>query len=109
MSLISRYKKYRKSTILIILLLGLFVVSVSSALATSVSRNSIVNLEGYSGKTIKTEIILEGTDLMDKSGYWYTHYKEEEGDDDRMDITSWITVEPTDFTVKQGEKKSFYS
>ncbi|OGY57252.1 MAG: hypothetical protein A3D47_00995 [Candidatus Colwellbacteria bacterium RIFCSPHIGHO2_02_FULL_43_15] len=68
---------------------------------------SLTNLEGYAGKTIKAEITLEGTDLEERSGFWYTNYKEVEGADNRMDITSWITIEPKDFTIKQGETKVF--
>jgi len=98
---------YSKSTILVALVLGLLFIPGSTALATSVDRMSLTNLEGYAGKTIKAEITLEGTDLEERSGFWYTNYKEVEGADNRMDITSWITIEPKDFTIKQGETKVF--
>ena len=98
---------YHKSTILGTLLFGSLFVFGSSALATSVDRMSLINLEGYSGKTITQEMTLEGTDLEDRSGFWYAHYKKTEGDNDRMDITSWITIEPKDFNIKQGETKVF--
>ena len=96
-----------KSTIVIALLLGLLFVQGSFALATSVNKMSLTNLVGYPGKTIKAEIALEGTDLGDRSGFWYTNYKKIEGDNNKMDITSWITVEPKDFTIKQGEIKKY--
>lgn len=98
---------YSKSTILVALVLGLLFIPGSTALATSVDRMSLTNLEGYAGKTIKAEITLEGTDLEERSGFWYTNYKEVEGADNRMDITSWITIEPKDYTIKQGETKVF--
>ena len=98
---------YRKTTILAAFLLGLLFISGSTALATSVSRMSIVNMEGYPGKTIEQEITLEGTDPEERSGFWYTNYKKMEGDNDRMDITSWITIEPKDYTIKQGETRVF--
>ena len=98
---------YSKSTILVALVLGLLFIPGSTALATSVDRMSLTNLEGYAGKTIKAEITLEGTDLEERSGFWYTNYKEVEGADNRMDITSCITIEPKDFTIKQGETKVF--
>ena len=98
---------YHRSTLLVVFLLGLLFISISSALATSVDRMSIVNLEGFPGKTIKQEITLEGTDPGERSGFWYTHYKKTEGDNDRMDITSWITIEPKDYTIKEGENKVF--
>ena len=100
------YKKCRKSALLA-LLLGLLFIPVSSALATSIDRMSLTNLEGYPGKTIEQEITLEGTDPGERSGVWYTYYKEIEGDNDRMDITSWITIEPKDYTIKEGETKVF--
>ncbi|MFA6397747.1 MAG: hypothetical protein WDK96_02785 [Candidatus Paceibacterota bacterium] len=68
---------------------------------------SLVNLESYPGKTTKAEIILEGTDPGDRTGFWYTHYKKIDGDSEKMDITSWITIEPKDFTIKEGEKQVF--
>lgn len=98
---------YYKRTTLVVLLLGLLFIHGSSALATEVDRMSLTNLEGYAGKTVKAEITLKGTDPGERSGFWYTHYKKIEGDNDRMDITSWITIEPKDFTIKQGEVKIF--
>src|SRR3990167_112737 len=96
-----------KSTGVVALLLGLLLIQSSVALATSVSKMSLTNLVGYPGKTVKTEITLEGTDLEERSGFWYAHYKKIEGDSDRMDITSWVTIEPKDFLIKQGETKTF--
>ena len=97
---------YCKSTILFGLLLGLLFIPGSAALATAVDRMWL-NLEGFPGKTVSAEITLEGTDPEERAGFWYTHYKEVEGDDDRMDITSWITIEPKDYTIKQEEIKAF--
>ncbi len=97
---------YSKGTKVVALFFGLLFISGSAALATSVDRMSL-KLEGYPGKTIEQEITLEGTDLGERSGFWYTHYKKVEGDDSKMDITSWITIEPKDFTIKQGEIKVF--
>ena len=85
---------YSKSTILFALLLGLLFIPASVALATAVDRTSLCNLEGFPGKTVDMEITLEGTGPEERAGFWYMHYKEVEGDDDRMDITSWITIEP---------------
>ena len=98
---------YYRSTLLVAFLFGLLFVSGSIALATSVDRMSLTNLDGYAGKTIKAEITLKGTDPGERSGFWYTHYKKTEGDNDRMDITSWITIEPKDYTIKEGENKVF--
>jgi hypothetical protein len=68
---------------------------------------SLCDLEGIPGKTIDTQITLTGTGLEERTGFWYTHYKEIEGDNDKMDITSWITFEPKDYSVKEGESKVF--
>ena len=97
------YKIHCKSTALFVLLLGLFFVPVSAVLATAIDRMSICNLEGYPGETIEMQITLEGDSEEERTGYWYTHYKEIEGDDGKMDITTWITTEPNDYTIKQGE------
>ena len=98
---------YCKSGVLFALLLGLLFIPNSTVLATTVDRNSLCNLEGFPGKTISAEITLEGTDPEERAGFWYTYYKETEGDNDRMDITSWIAFEPKDYTIKQGEIKAF--
>lgn len=97
---------YYKNTTLLLLLLGLLFIPISAVLATSVDRMWL-NLEGFPGKTIEQEITLEGDSSQEKSGFWYTHYKKVDGDDDRMDITSWIAIEPKDYTIKQGETKVF--
>lgn len=97
------HKMCFRSALWVALLLGSLFISGSVALATSVDRMSLTNLEGYAGKTVKAEITLEGTDIEERAGFWYTHYKKIEGDNDRMDITSWIAIEPKDYTIKQGE------
>jgi hypothetical protein len=68
---------------------------------------SLCNLEGFPGETIEAKITLEGTDPEERSGFWSIYYKKVDGDDGRMDITSWITIEPKDFTIKQEETKVF--
>lgn len=98
---------YKNTTLVILWLIGLLFFVNSTVLATSVDRMALVNIEGYAGKTINQEIKLEGTDPQERSGFWYTHYKEKEGDSAKMDITSWIVIEPEDYTIKQGEIKSF--
>jgi len=93
--------------LVVALLLGLLFIPASAVWATSVDRLSLCNLEGYPGDAVEAEITLEGTDPQERAGYWYTHYKEVEGDDDRMDITSWIAIEPEGYTIRGGETKVF--
>jgi len=93
--------------LVVALLLGLLFIPASAVWATSVDRLSLCNLEGHPGETMEVPITLEGTSLEERSGYWYTHYKEVEGDNDRMDITSWITFEPEHYTIREGETKVF--
>ncbi|KKT26160.1 MAG: hypothetical protein UW12_C0040G0001, partial [Parcubacteria group bacterium GW2011_GWF1_43_9] len=62
------HKIYYRSTSLVALLLGLLFIPGFSALATSVDRMAITNLEGFPGKTIEQEITLEGTDPGERSG-----------------------------------------
>ena len=47
--------------------------------------------------------MLSGTEASERSGYWYTLYKEVEGDSERMDITPWIEVVPEEYTIGEGE------
>jgi len=91
----------------ILLLAGLALALPSVALATSVDRMALCNLEGSSGETIEAQIILEGTEGGERSGYWETHYKQVDGDDASMDITSWVTIEPAEYVIKEGESQTF--
>jgi len=102
-------KNYKKRQLcgLFVILLGLVFVPLSVALATSVDRIGICNLEGYAGETIEQEITLEGTQPEEREGFWETHYKKVEGDDEQMDITNWISFEPEEYTITQGEIKTF--
>lgn len=91
-----------------VLLLGVLLFGLpSSVLATSVDRVALCNLEGHPGETVELQITLQGTGAEERSGYWYTHYKQVAGDDARMDITSWIIVEPEDYVITQGEEITF--
>lgn len=105
--MIKNHKIYHRSAILFVLLFGLMFISAFSVRATEVDRVSLCDLEGLPGDAIDTKITLTGTDLEERTGFWYTHYKEVEGDDSKMDITSWITIEPKDYSVKEGESMVF--
>ena len=105
--MIKNYKMYCRSTVLFVLLFALLLIPISAILATEVDRMSLCDLEGFPGETIDTEITLTGTGQEERSGFWYTHYKEVEGDDDKMDITSWIEIEPKDYILKEEETKVF--
>lgn len=105
--MIKNYKMYFRNTGLFVLSFSLLLISSCVALATEVSRTSLCDIEGYPGETINTEITLGGTGSEERSGFWYIHYKEVAGDDDKMDITSWIAIEPKDYIIKEGENKVF--
>jgi hypothetical protein len=91
----------------IVLLAGLALALPSVALATSVDRMALCDLEGHPGETVEAQITLQGTDGEERSGYWETYYKPVEGDDASMDITSWVTIEPAEYAIKQGESQTF--
>jgi hypothetical protein len=78
-----------------------------AALGTSVDRISICNLEGYPGDTVQAKITLMGTDAAYRSGFWDKYYKKTDGDTERMDIRSWITFDPQEYTITQDESKIF--
>lgn len=87
----------------VVSLLGLLFTVSSTVAATSVDRLALCNLEGYPGDVVEEQITLSGTDSSERSGYWYTLYKELDGDSERMDITSWIEITPEDYTLNEGE------
>ena len=105
--MIKNHKICCKHATLFVLLLGLFFVSAFFARATEVDRNSFCDLEGIPGDVIDMQITLTGTSQEERTGFWDIHYKETEGDDSKMDITSWITIEPKDYVINEGESKSF--
>lgn len=92
-------------------LLLLLVVTIASmsvpVSATAVDRLSITDYEGYAGDVIEIPITLESTSEAARMGHWRTHYKRVEGDDEKMDITSWIGVIPTEYTLNAGEVEEF--
>jgi hypothetical protein len=100
-------KKLYIRLVAILLLAGLVLALPSPALATSADRMSLCNLEGRPGETIEAQITLGGTDAEERSGYWEIYYKAVAGDDERMDITSWITIEPEEYTITQGQTITF--
>jgi hypothetical protein len=89
------------------LLAGLLFGLPSVAMATAVDRLLLCDLEGHPGETIEGQITLQGTDAQERSGSWSTYYNKVEGDDERMDITSWITIEPKEYTIREGESLYF--
>jgi len=93
------------------LLLLLLVVTIASmsvpVSATAVDRLSITDNEGYAGDVIEIPITLESTSDAARMGHWRTYYKPVEGDDEKMDITSWIEVIPTEYTLNVGEVEEF--
>ena len=96
----------RERILIIVLLIAL--ACIQTSFATSVDRVNICNVEGYPGDVIEIPISLESTSSSERMGHWEVFYKKVEGDDERiMNITSWIEIEPTDYTLKPGESKDF--
>jgi len=92
----------------VILVIFIAFVCVPCASATSVDRLYMCNLEGHAGDTIAETITLEGTTSSARAGHWYTFYKDIEGDNEaRMNITSWMTITPRNYTLVTGETKAF--
>jgi hypothetical protein len=92
--------------LLLIFLVAIAFVSVPVS-ATAVDRLSITDNVGSAGDVIEIPITLEGTSDAERSGHWRTYYKPVEGDDEKMDITSWIEITPVEYTLKAGEVKEF--
>jgi hypothetical protein len=90
-----------------IVVIAILLLLITGASATSVDRLSMCNSEGYPGDTITENVQLTGTS-PDRIGHWRTSYKHIEGDEEaRVDIRSWITITPENYTLKPGEVKTF--
>jgi hypothetical protein len=101
------YKKLGIRLILIFLLAGLFLTGSIGVMSTSIDRMSLCNLGGQPGETIVTTITLFGTESETRTGYWDTYYKQVDSDNDHMDITPWITIQPKEFSIAKDESKVF--
>jgi hypothetical protein len=100
-------KKLYFGLILFLLLIGLIFVHPSGTLATTVDQSSLCNLEGYPGKSLDIPITLLGNETEVRTGYWDKTYKQIDGDNEKMDITSWISIEPKEYTLAQGQSQTF--
>ena len=95
-----------KKIVIRILLIALLCVPAASA--TSVDWLYMCNQQGSPGDTITQTITLEGTIPAERTGYWSIYYKQIEGDDEEvMDITPWISVEPEEYMLNKSEIKTF--
>ncbi len=93
---------------ILLIIICLLVLPISEVMATGVSRLSLCNLEGNPGHTTRAQILLTGTEQEIRTGYWDVYYKQTDGDTEKMDITSWITIEPKEFTISANETKDFF-
>jgi hypothetical protein len=101
------FKKYCARWIVVFFIIGLFLFCPAKILGTSIDRISVCNLEGYPGDLLKEKITLTTTDSASRIGFWENYYKRIDGDDAKMDISSWISVEPREFTLKPDERTVF--
>ena len=81
-------------------------VCIQLASATMTDTPVLYDLKGYPGDVITVNITLTGTN-PERIGHWETYYKHIKGDTEKMNITSWIAIEPNDYTLKEGESKTF--
>ena len=96
----------KKIAVMVLLVVLVFTPALVSATAVDVAR--LYDLEGLPGDTINIEIKLKGTQASERVGYWDTIYTNFSGDEEsKMNITSWITIEPKNYTLKQNETKEF--
>ncbi len=89
------------------ILVTFFIAQPLVVLATSVDHLNLCNLQGNPGEIVQINITLTGTEIEERTGYWYNFYKKVDGDDNKMDITSWITIQPEQYSLKQGDNKVF--
>lgn len=99
------FRYYATTLILILAIVALVFTPV--VYATAVSKVTLYGFSGYPGDVIEIPIELTG-DLPERTGYWEAFYTKFEGDEEeKMDITSWITIEPKNYTLKLNETKEF--
>jgi hypothetical protein len=91
----------------ILLVTGMLFVLPLQVMATAVDRMALCNMEGRAGETIETSITLQGNETQGRTGFWSAYYKQVDGDDERMDITSWITIEPQEYAIIDGQSLTF--
>ncbi len=101
------FRKHCLRCIMLFCFTCLFLVYPVNSFGTSIDRISICNLEGYPGDLLHEKITLTGTDAGLRNGCWENYYKQVEGDDERMNISSWITVEPREFSLMLDERRIF--
>lgn len=101
------FKRIYVRLIFLLLIAGLFLPPPLTVWGTSIDRLELCNLEAQPGETITTQITLFGTESETRTGYWDTYYKQVDGDNDHMDITSWITIQPKEFSIAKDESKVF--
>jgi hypothetical protein len=99
--------KHFPGWIAVFVVISLFLLCPSESYGTSIDRSSICNLEGYPGDVLQEKITLTSSDSVTRNGLWENYYKKVEGDDYRMDISSWLTVEPREFVLLPDVRQVF--
>lgn len=100
-------KKHCRWPAVLLLLAGLMTGQEQPAMATAVDRVALCNLEGHAGETIVAEIGLQGNEPQERSGFWSVYYKQTAGDSVQMDITTWISIEPVEYIIAEGQNITF--
>jgi len=89
-----------------IVILLIILLSIQAASATQTDTITAYGCRGEPGDTITFEVRLTG-DKETRYGYWYTLYTPFDGDSEEMNITSWIEIEPNEYTLDEGETEVF--
>lgn len=100
-------KKLYIGLVFTLLFAGVLLFQPSVIMATSVDRLSLCNLEGQAGEKISVPITLSGTEPDARTGFWEIYYKKTDGDTALMDISTWITIDPKEYTISQGQSLVF--
>ncbi|AKG53246.1 hypothetical protein DGWBC_0567 [Dehalogenimonas sp. WBC-2] len=100
--------KWFVNTLAVVSLLAGWLFSFPSpAAATGVDHVALCNLEGHAGESLTVAVTLQGNEAETRDGFWYAYYKQTDGDDARMDITSWITFEPEEYVITKDQSITF--
>lgn len=89
-----------------IVILLIVLSSIQAASATQTDTITAYGWRGEPGEILTFSVQLTG-DKDTRYGYWYALYTPFKGDSEEMNITSWIKIEPKEYTLSEGESEVF--
>lgn len=92
---------------LVIIVLVALICLTSIVSATGTNRIRMYGYDGYPGDIITDTITLTGSGDAARTGHWKVLYTPFEGDTEKMNLSSWITISPVNYTINPREEQIF--